>query len=238
MRRNQIEAPVILRWSKQSARFNRNRDCKVIFFSGGKDSFLATVQIYLNSLENDDKLRLVLFTTFDKVTGRNALQNVDIEHISFLAKTMELDLVAVPLDRGDKSSNDHYIDQVKRGLQLLQETDHCRIEALVFGDLHLRHIRKWREEQFHDKLGYTLEFPLWDRPYSELMTLFRATGVRAFVCSVPEDSHGIKDIIMEKEFNDEFCQLLPPGVDTFGENGEFHTRLELDGNPLAKVASK
>lgn len=42
----------------------------------------------------------------------------------------------------------------------------AQVKSLVFGDLHLEHIKTWREAEL-GKLGYSLEFPLWHSSYKD-----------------------------------------------------------------------
>ena len=42
---------------------------------------------------------------------------------------------------------------------------------LIFGDLHLADIRKWREAELGTKRGWTLEFPLFGEAYSSLVEM-------------------------------------------------------------------
>ena len=47
--------------------------------------------------------------------------------------------------------------------------------TLVFGDLHLEHIREWREKEFAN--NYLLEYPLWQITYETLLDDLEESGV-------------------------------------------------------------
>lgn len=132
------------------------------------------------------------------------MPQVPITHIQDQAAVLGLDLIVVPTDKvgkgtpalqscddshgssiaqgngGDEGSG--YLDSVSSGLALLAPT---RVERLVFGDLHLRHIRDWRESNFGPGgLGYNCHFPLWGRPYDELLAMLAASGAHVTIRSV------------------------------------------------------
>ena len=198
--------------------------CDVAFFSGGKDSFLAAREAIkeLQQSGRADK-RLLLLTTFDADLGMHGLQRVELPFLQDQARLMGLDLLAVPVPRGPGSGDQGagYLGAVQRGLQLAPG----RIERLVFGDLHLGHIRDWRERSFR-ALGYACHFPLWQRPYSELMGLLKESGARVVVSAVQGPEVGVRE---GEVFDEALLQRLPEGVDAFGERGEFHTRVHVNG---------
>ena len=126
----------------------------VLFWSGGKDSFLA-----YRALNHSN---LVLLTTFDKGSTVIAHQELKITDIIAQAEHLDLPLVGIPL-HPDRAYEDHIAD----GLALIPNAN-----TLAFGDLHLEHIRNWREETFarHPATSHLeLSFPLWHRPYQELL---------------------------------------------------------------------
>ena len=86
--------------------------------------------------------------------------------------------------------------------------------SLCFGDLHLEHIRGWREEAL-SSLGADLHFPLWHADYEELSADLRASGVPCDVSATTVDTVTVGQRFGEFE--------TPHGLDAFGERGEFHT---------------
>ena len=93
---------------------------------------------------------------------------------------------------------------------------------------HLEHVAAWREERIGPAvraLGATLHSPLCGRrriPYESLMRDLEASGTPCRVCAQTGGAVAVGDL-----FNAQFVSLLPPGVDAFGENGEFHTLAEV-----------
>ena len=121
----------------------------VLFWSGGKDSFLALRKL----LADESEPEIILLTTFDASERRVAHQDVDIASIVRQAEHLGLPLLGVPLDR---ASGEAYADSIAAGLDTIRR--HVAIERLCFGDLHLEHIRGWREEAL-SSLGADLHFP-------------------------------------------------------------------------------
>ena len=125
------------------------------------------------------------------------------------AEHLGLPLLGVPLDR---ASGEAYADSIAAGLDTIRR--HVAIERLCFGDLHLEHIRGWREEAL-SSLGADLHFPLWHADYEELSADLRASGVPCDVSATTVDAVAVGERFGEFE--------TPHGLDAFGERGEFHT---------------
>jgi len=64
-------------------------------------------------------------------------------------------------------------------------------------------------------------FPIWKRDTKKLAVEFINRGFRAIVVCV--DTKKLPAEFSGKEFDFEFLNNLPDGVDPCGENGEFHT---------------
>ena len=196
------------------------RPVTVVFWSGGKDSFLTARAV----LRAAPATTLVLLTTFGQKTRIVAHQELPIQTIIDQAAALRLPLLGVPLyPMAD------YTRAVKDAL--VHIADASPIDALCFGDLHLAHIRQWREEQLApiaDELGASLRFPLWGEDYTRLEADLTASGATARVCASP-DLARIAPVALGERFGADLIARLPPGVDPFGEHGEFHTELVADG---------
>ncbi len=94
------------------------------------------------------------------------------------------------------------------------------IEDIAFGDLHLAHVRQYRE-QMMEGTGMTPVFPLWGRPTAELAREMIAGGLRAQITCI--DPRHLPSSLSGSEYNLNFVNALPPEVDPCGENGEFHS---------------
>ena len=221
---------------------------KVLFFSGGKDSFLAIRALarqYQDSLKHDDPenppFALILLTTFDSTSRIIAHQEVPISDVVQQAEHLKIPLIGVPMQRG---STEKYHERIRRALNIIEHPtkkqnniNFLKIVSLAFGDLHLEHIRGWRETAFgaNGFEKYRREYPLWKIPYSSLMEDLELSKVpiKIAACTVGEKADE------KKEAKDKICttvatvgtmfnreiyeQVVKEGFDGFGENGEFHS---------------
>lgn len=185
----------------------------ILFWSGGKDSFLA-----LRYLQDDGNEDPVLLTTYDDESSRVPHQNMPVETICRQAVDLGLILYTVPLSY--PASNSEYLSVLKNHIEQLP----FEVKRLVFGDLHLQDIRQWREEQF-GSIGFDLAFPIWQKPYDELFSRLEREDVSIRISAVMDD---FQDLITPGTlFDREFTESLPDSIDQMGENGEFHTEVTI-----------
>ncbi|NRB73646.1 MAG: hypothetical protein HRU46_04760 [Verrucomicrobiales bacterium] len=181
----------------------------LLFWSGGKDSFLT-----LREIQRSASNQTVLVTTFDAHPRKVAHQELDLDLIIRQAQHLNLPLLGIPLHPGRD-----YEDAVRPALSLVPNP-----ARLVFGDLHLEHIRGWREQAFEEiakNLATPLAFPLWHTDYESLIDDLEASSIVCEVSAVTPDAKNAVQI--GDHFNRALMESLPEGVDRFGENGEFHT---------------
>eukprot|EP00913_Durusdinium_trenchii_P026038 g24429.t1 len=112
---------------------------------------------------SDSAVGIVLLTTFDAPSRIIAHQDISIDMVQRQAKHLGLTLLGIPMHR---ASSESYVSRVTKGLELLRQQFGPKVKSLVFGDLHLEHIKTWREAEL-GKLGYSLEFPLWHSSYKD-----------------------------------------------------------------------
>ena len=96
----------------------------------------------------------------------------------------------------------------------------AEVEAVAFGDLFLRDIRVYREQQLS---GTGLEplFPLWNLDTRDLARDMIAGGLRAKLTCV--DPERLAPAFAGRDLDQQFLDEWPAGVDSCGENGEFHS---------------
>ncbi|MEM6927172.1 MAG: DUF5522 domain-containing protein [Myxococcota bacterium] len=185
----------------------------VLFWSGGKDSYLA----YL-TLRGANR-PVVLLTTYDRDHDLVAHQEVTRADIEAQARALDVDLVMVPL-----SPQVPYATAVTRGLDTIARVHD--VSRLAFGDLHLEEIRGFREATFGgwiDEHDASLAFPVWHVPYETLAGMLWASNARITLSAVPGGFGRVG-----QRYDAAFIDGLPDDCDRFGENGEFHTYVDLD----------
>lgn len=184
---------------------------KILFFSGGKDSFLALRQLVRQSGES---FGIVLLTTFDATTRIIAHQEVHISEVVKQATALDVPLVGIPMHRG---TSETYVDRVRRGIDLIASTiGKDKDIVLAFGDLHLSHIKEWRDDALS---RYALEYPCWKRPYATLLDDLETSGVKCVVSASSTDVVKEGDVFGRELYE----RALKHDVDAFGEEGEFHS---------------
>lgn len=94
------------------------------------------------------------------------------------------------------------------------------VSSIVFGDLFLEDIRKYREHLLTEtKLNGV--FPLWKRDTMKLAHTFVGLGFKAVITSV--DGYVLGKDFAGRDYDEKLLSDLPTDVDPCGENGEFHT---------------
>ena len=183
----------------------------LLSWSSGKDSAWS-----LHLLRQDPNLQVVgLLTTLNEAFDRVAMHGVRRELLEAQAEAAGLPLQAVPIPW--PCSNEQY---EKIMADVCAGARQAGIEAVAFGDLFLRDIRAYRERQLE---GTALEplFPLWNLDTRILARDMIAAGLRAKVTCV--DPKRLAPGFAGRNFDQQFLDDLPAGVDPCGENGEFHS---------------
>ncbi len=181
----------------------------LLFWSGGKDSFLA-----LRALRREAMRPVVLLTTFDVGSRVVAHQEIAIDEVVRQAEHLGIALIGAPLHAGGD-----YMETIGEACDLVP-----RIARFVFGDLHLAHIRDWRSAAFAELAaarGAELHFPLWGVSYDVLIDDLEASGVTCEVSAVTGPAR--QAVAAGQRFDRAMMRRLPQEIDEFGENGEFHT---------------
>jgi diphthamide synthase (EF-2-diphthine--ammonia ligase) len=184
----------------------------ILFWSGGKDSFLA-LQCYRKA---NPKQHLKLLTTYDENKEWIPQQNLSIKNVQKQVKILGLELVCVPLP--PKCPNDIYVNKLDSILKNQREP----VGNLLFGDWYLQDIRSWREKQFGER-GYSCKFPIWQKKLSGLLEILSRKPVDVRISAV---ARKYKHYMQKGEVYDQhFVNRLPGQIDPMGEKGEFHTEV-------------
>ena len=183
----------------------------LVAWSGGKDSTLAVHEIKKSGRYEIASLFCTLTEDFDRVSMHGVRRTL-IERQA-LAIGYPLTKVFIPYP----CSNESY-ESLMTGALLPQRDS--GIQKVVFGDIFLEDIRKYREDQMK-KIGMSCLFPLWGKDSLMLARSFVDAGFRAVITCV--DSTRLDRTYVGRVMDHAFLDGLPEGVDPSGENGEFHT---------------
>lgn len=201
----------------------------LVSWSGGKDSLLALVRA---RQAGHDIVGLV--TTVSEPPGRVTMHGVRRELVHAQAHVLGLPLweavlplpnPANPKDRcplcptgtpqAGLVSNSTYEEVMLATLKPLADAG---VEGVVFGDIYLEDLRRYRESLLA-QVGLVGVFPLWGAEPKELLREFAQQGGKALVVCCRQD---LAPLLATRTDNG-FVARLPAGVDPCGENGEFHT---------------
>jgi uncharacterized protein (TIGR00290 family) len=183
----------------------------LVAWSGGKDSALALYEI----LQNGHYEVVSLLTTLTADYDRISMHGVRRTLLELQAQALRLPLHQVFISK--EATNEEYESQMEAAL------DHFRplgVSTVVFGDIHLQDVRKYREDNLA-RAEMTALFPLWGRDSAEVATTFVELGFKAIVTCV--DSKALARSFCGRVIDRRFLADLPRGVDPCGENGEFHS---------------
>lgn len=196
----------------------------VLSWSGGKDCSFA-----LYEMQKDPSFRIKgLLTTLSRVYDRISMHGVRRELLEMQVREtgQKLNMIFLP----EKPDNETYQRLMH---EKMQEYTAEGIKHIAFADLFVEDIKAYREEQMK-KAGMQAVFPLWRRNTSKLALEFIDKGFKAIVSCV--DTTQLHTSFAGRQYNKNFLDALPAGVDPCGENGEFHTFV-YDG-PLFKNSLK
>ncbi len=157
----------------------------------------------------------ILLTTYNESNNRASMHGVRLELIERQAERMEARLLKVPLP--PDCSNETYSDRMRAALKALEAEG---VREIVFGDIFLEDVRRFREENLA-RANFRGIFPLWGRDTWELAGNFLRLGFKAIICCV--DTQQAPAELIGLEYSRKLLDRLPGGVDPCGERREFHT---------------
>ena len=182
-----------------------------ISWSGGKDSAFALHKIIV-----DGEHEVVnLHTVIDEETKRVGLHGVREGLIEEQAENIGLPLTKIYLSKtGDHKAYESLMTSYYR------QCARQGIEGVVFGDIFLEDLKKYREELLKPS-GLTPLFPLWKSNSAELFEEIIRMGFKTLICSANAALFDKSQLGMTMELTTP--ELFKDGVDIGGENGEYHT---------------
>jgi uncharacterized protein (TIGR00290 family) len=183
----------------------------LVSWSGGKDSCLA-----LHEIQQSDEYKVAaLLTTITEEYDRVSMHGVRRELLEAQATQLGIPLHPVLISKG--ASNDEY---EAKFIDACSEYRDRVIDSVVFGDLFLEDVRRYRDEFLarHNLRGM---YPVWLRDTTELVRQFIELGFKAIVTCT--DAKVLGPAFAGRIIDEAFLSALPSQVDPCGENGEFHT---------------
>ena len=180
-------------------------------WSSGKDSAWA-----LHEMRRRGDVEITaLLTTINSAFHRVAMHAVRESLLEAQAAAARLPLIKIPIP--SPCPNEIYERAMSEAMAQAKERG---VTHIIFGDLFLEDIRKYREENLA-KCGLTPLFPLWLKDTRNLANEMIAAGLRANLTCV--DPKKLARSLAGCSFDAELLAALPASVDPCGENGEFHT---------------
>jgi len=187
------------------------REKVIVAWSGGKDSALALYEV----LKSGSYEALELLTTVTKDYDRISIHGVRRVLLEQQAKALRIPLEEMFITKS--ASDAEYESELLKTLKRHRDNG---IFSVVFGDIFLEDVRKYRE-QILAKAGMNGIFPLWKRDTKDLARTFINLGFKAIITSI--DSNVLGKDFAGREYEEKFLSDLPANVDPCGENGEFHS---------------
>lgn len=156
-----------------------------------------------------------LLTTINRTHNRVAMHAVREALLDAQAAAAGLPLVKVGIP--SPCPNEIY----ERAMaEAMEQARAAGVTHMIFGDLFLEDIRKYRQENL-EKCGIAPLFPLWGLDTRILAEEMLAGGLRAVLTCV--DPKKLDATFAGRSFDEKLLADLPATVDPCGENGEFHT---------------
>jgi uncharacterized protein (TIGR00290 family) len=182
----------------------------IVSWSGGKDSAVSVHEVVRYGRYEIAALLTTVTREYDRVSMHGVRRSL----VERQAKSLGFVLEEVFISRGD--TEEDYGNAMR---EVLGRYRRDGVSGVVFGDIHLAEVRKYREENL-SRVGMRAIFPLSKRDTTTLAHWLIKAGFKAVVTCV--DTNALSEKFAGRVFDRQFLAELPAGVDRCGENGEFH----------------
>jgi uncharacterized protein (TIGR00290 family) len=183
----------------------------LLSWSGGKDSALSLYELQKVGTYTICALLTTITEEYDRIS-MHGVRRVLLEQ--------QAASLGIPLEKVVISKNMSEKDYELRMQTVCEKYADAGISTVGFGDIFLRDIRKYREDNLK-KIGMKALFPLWNKDTTNLARVFIGSGFKAVITCV--DSQVLNKRVVGNLFDEQFLSDLPPSVDPCGEHGEFHS---------------
>lgn len=192
----------------------------ILSWSSGKDSAYS-----LFTILKENRFEIVeLLTTVTDTFNRVSMHGVREELLEAQAESLALPLHKIRIP--SPCPNEIYEAKMAEYLQARRAEG---IQHIIFGDLFLADLRRYREQRLAE-LNMEGIFPLWLRNTQELAKKMIQDGFETVLTCV--DLKKLPKEFAGRKFDHTLLADLPAGVDPCGENGEFHSFVY--GGPIFK----
>jgi uncharacterized protein (TIGR00290 family) len=145
---------------------------------------------------------------------------ISIHGVRSVLLEQQADALGFPLEKMFISKGASDAEYEGTLLKVLEKHRANGVFSVLFGDIFLEDVRKYRE-QLLMKVGMNGLFPLWKRDTKKLAQTFINLGFKAIITSI--DSNVLGKDFAGRDYDEQFLLDLPANVDPCGENGEFHS---------------
>jgi uncharacterized protein (TIGR00290 family) len=183
----------------------------LIAWSSGKDSAWA-----LHKVRRTGDCEIVgALTTVTETFGRVSMHGVREELLMAQLASAGLEPIIVPIPY--PCPNEVYEARMSAALT---DAKAAGVTQVIFGDLFLEDVRRYREEKLAST-GIAPVFPLWQRPTDALAREMIDAGVETYLACV--DLKQLSKDFAGRRFDHALLEELPLSADPCGEKGEFHS---------------
>jgi uncharacterized protein (TIGR00290 family) len=179
----------------------------VCSWSGGKDSAYALMIAKASGYKP-----VVLLNMMNENSKVSRSHGLPLEILNKQANALNIPLVTIP------STWENYEENFINTLKQIKAD--YNLDGMVFGDIDIQQHREW-EEKVCDAANIEAILPLWKRERNELAFEMIDKGFESMIVSCNLD---LGEKFLGKMYDAEMInQLENIGVDSCGENGEFHS---------------
>lgn len=192
-----------------------SRERVLLSWSGGKDSALALY--HLRRLGQYDVVGLLttVAAEYRRVSHHGVREELLDQQAAALG--LPLDKLHIPTNAALPCTHELFVQMMGEKLTAYHNAG---VSLVAHGDIFLEDLRRYRETNLA-RLGMRGLFPHWHRDTAELLHEFIRLGFRAVLTCV--DGQKLEAAFAGRELDLALARDLPPGVDPYGEYGEYHS---------------
>lgn len=184
-------------------------------FSGGKDSFLSIVDM----IENGNELMYIIVSS--KEDGISYTHNLNREYFLNISEVLKCDVIFTD------TNIINYEKSFEKALLIAKDDG---VEGCIFGDIDIKEHLEWNEKRCKN-VGIKCINPLNRYSREEVLKKFFELNVDAIVKKIDEKKLP-KTFVGEKLSYELIGRMISEcktdNFDICGENGEYHTYIDID----------